>query len=1041
MGKLDYPTDKLQILFLTEEDDAETRAAIMAEQLPEHFQIVIVPDGEPRTKPRACNYGLLMATGDYLVIFDAEDKPDPLQLKKAVLAFANCGPELGCVQAKLNFYNPTQNILTRWFTAEYSAWFDTTLPGLQWANLSLPLGGTSNHFRTSTLTQLGAWDPFNVTEDCDLGLRMARYGYKTVVLASTTLEEANPAPKNWIRQRSRWIKGYMQTFLVHMRRPEQYLSPSRWRELFSLQLIVGARTSILLINPIMWALLIIYIFLRPFVEDTYHILFPGSILYMAVLCLIFGNLLYIYVHFTGSLKRGDYYLIKWTLAMPLYWAMGSIAAYKALYQLITKPHYWEKTSHGLHLPNTQEKKPAPPEAVIMNPLGSPQLAYGYAGNGAETPAESTRSSPRMAKYHATVSAMRTISMQPVNGAVDYSGVIALPNLGGKRGSGLRMSKYRTMSMAVQALTPSTPTNGKHQSAPMPTKVQSRISTARSSIISRILKDHWLLLTFATACVASIAALLYFFQNNQLLLYNDAFSHLAIARRVVDNVTPGAAQLGGIWLPLPHVAMLPFIWNDYLWHTGLAGSFVSMPCFIISAIYIFLSARRLTANNVASFIGTLAFILNPNILYLQTTALSELVFIATMTVSCYYFLAWAQDEKASQLMLTALAVFLATLARYDGWPLFIAFFGLIVIIGFLKRMSWQRIEAGLITFGAFGALGIALWFLWCALIFGDPLYFQRSEYSAQAQQQLIIASGQLFTYHNVIEALRYFGYGVIDTIGPALFVLGIIAVGLFILRRRFAPDALVALTLLVPTAFYVFSLYSGQAAFYVPQAVPANFSHQMFNLRYASVAVPPLAVFLATLAGTFKLGTPLRNRPLNLSLRAGLLRVNVLLQIVCIVIIAGQTVATAASGIITLQSGQFGDDCMPHHPIVNYLAAYYSGGTILGEDVVSNTNLPALIGPTAGIDFKNFIYEGSGKLWREAFRNPVPDADWLFLNPRDPNDKMMRKVDINTPEFMSTFILAAQDPDGLSLYHRGPLPTSPVHVLPANFGDEHDLCRH
>ena len=184
MQSLDYPPEKLQILFLTEANDAETRNAIRSLSLPPHFQILVVPDGKPRTKPRACNYGLMHARGSFVVIYDAEDIPDPLQLKKAVLTFAGHGSEVVCVQAKLNFYNIRQNLLTRWFTAEYSAWFDLILPGLQLAGFSLPLGGTSNHFRTAALRALGGWDAYNVTEDCDLGLRLSRYQMETVVLTS-----------------------------------------------------------------------------------------------------------------------------------------------------------------------------------------------------------------------------------------------------------------------------------------------------------------------------------------------------------------------------------------------------------------------------------------------------------------------------------------------------------------------------------------------------------------------------------------------------------------------------------------------------------------------------------------------------------------------------------------------------------------------------------------------------------------------------------------------------------------------------------------
>ncbi|HLZ61736.1 MAG TPA: glycosyltransferase [Ktedonosporobacter sp.] len=349
MQALDYPTDKLQILFLTEDDDNVTRNAIKTLHLPPHFEIVTVPDGQPRTKPRACNYGLLQATGDYVVIYDAEDVPDPLQLKKAVLTFANHNSEVACVQAKLNFYNAEQNMLTRWFTAEYSSWFDMTLPGLQSLGIPLPLGGTSNHFRTELLRQVGAWDPFNVTEDCDLGLRLSHFRLKTVVIDSTTYEEANSQLKNWIRQRSRWIKGYMQTYLVYMRRPLDYLRPGGLRDFLSLQFVIGGKTGVLLVNPLMWMLVALYLLFQSSVTPAYHVLYPAPVLYMASLCLIFGNFMYAYIHLVGCMKRGHYSIIKWALLMPIYWALGSAAAYMALYQLVFKPHYWEKTLHGLHL--------------------------------------------------------------------------------------------------------------------------------------------------------------------------------------------------------------------------------------------------------------------------------------------------------------------------------------------------------------------------------------------------------------------------------------------------------------------------------------------------------------------------------------------------------------------------------------------------------------------------------------------------------------------------------------------------------------------
>jgi cellulose synthase/poly-beta-1,6-N-acetylglucosamine synthase-like glycosyltransferase len=346
---LDYPPDKLQILFLTEENDAETRNAIRALSLPPHFQILVVPDGLPRTKPRACNYGLLHATGPFAVIYDAEDIPDPLQLKKAVLTFAGHGSDVVCVQAKLNFYNIRQNLLTRWFTAEYSTWFDVILPGLQQVGFSLPLGGTSNHFRTAALRALGGWDAYNVTEDCDLGLRLKRYRMSTVILDSTTLEEANSQVMNWLRQRSRWIKGYMQTYLVYMRHPLADLRKGGMCNLFSFQVVIGSGTALLFINPLMWVLLDLYIAFGRSAINIYHILFPGPILYLGAFCLIIGNFFYVYLYLLACMKRKQYHLLPWVLFMPCYWLLMSIAALYALFELLLKPHYWQKTVHGLHL--------------------------------------------------------------------------------------------------------------------------------------------------------------------------------------------------------------------------------------------------------------------------------------------------------------------------------------------------------------------------------------------------------------------------------------------------------------------------------------------------------------------------------------------------------------------------------------------------------------------------------------------------------------------------------------------------------------------
>jgi cellulose synthase/poly-beta-1,6-N-acetylglucosamine synthase-like glycosyltransferase len=356
LTRLDYPADSLQVLLLLEEDDVEGIQFARRMNLPSTFEVVVVSDGQPKTKPKACNYGLQVARGEYVVIFDAEDVPERDQLKKAVLGFEELPHKVACLQAPLNFYNPRQNVLTRLFTAEYSLWFDLILEGLQRLNGPIPLGGTSNHFRTEVLRGLGGWDPYNVTEDADLGIRLYKQGFRTGMLDSTTYEEANANVRNWIRQRSRWIKGYLQTLLVHTRGGWD-LPRTRDPNFLTFLLIVGAKALVNYINPLMWALTLSYFLLRNAIGKGIESLYPAPIFYTAVVTLVFGNLLFLYTFLLGSARRGNHDLIKYGLLAPFYWLMMSVAAAKALGQLIGRPHYWEKTVHGLHLATAGSSRP------------------------------------------------------------------------------------------------------------------------------------------------------------------------------------------------------------------------------------------------------------------------------------------------------------------------------------------------------------------------------------------------------------------------------------------------------------------------------------------------------------------------------------------------------------------------------------------------------------------------------------------------------------------------------------------------------------
>lgn len=342
--EMDYPLEKLDVKILLEEEDAVTYDAVRALRPPANFEIVRVPYSVPKTKPKACNYGLLFARGEYLTIYDAEDVPEKDQLRKVVAAFRK-GPEnMICVQAALNYFNSDQNLLTRMFTLEYSYWFDYMLPGIEALGMPIPLGGTSNHFRTEMLRLLGGWDPFNVTEDADLGIRASAHRMWVSTINSTTFEEANSHTGNWIRQRSRWIKGYMQTYLVHMRNPLRLFRTIGFMPFMGVQLLIGGTFMTFLINPILWLLFIFWILFRPLWMES---VFPLWILTLSTLNLIVGNAMGIYLNMLAVFRRRLFHLTFYSLVNPFYWVLHSIAAYKALSQLFTKPFYWEKTAHGL----------------------------------------------------------------------------------------------------------------------------------------------------------------------------------------------------------------------------------------------------------------------------------------------------------------------------------------------------------------------------------------------------------------------------------------------------------------------------------------------------------------------------------------------------------------------------------------------------------------------------------------------------------------------------------------------------------------------
>jgi glycosyltransferase XagB len=345
LRKLDYPAAKLDVIVLLEASDRQTRAAFARADVPGFVRIVTVPDTVPRTKPKALNYGLAFARGDYVTVYDAEDLPDPNQLRRAVAAFREAQAGVCCLQARLNIYNVRGSWLTRQFALEYSALFDAILPALARLGLPVPLGGTSNHFPRRVLQQLGGWDAHNVTEDADLGIRIARLGGRSAVLDSTTWEEAPPTLAIWTSQRTRWLKGWMLTYLVHMREPRRL-----WRDLgawgfFGFQVLMGGLILSALVHPLfyillVWALLAGELLHAP--EGTLH----TALLLLGAFNLAAGYGSAMALAAAAAYRRGWRWLVPHALLMPVYWLLISLAAYRALFQLVRAPYHWNKTPHA-----------------------------------------------------------------------------------------------------------------------------------------------------------------------------------------------------------------------------------------------------------------------------------------------------------------------------------------------------------------------------------------------------------------------------------------------------------------------------------------------------------------------------------------------------------------------------------------------------------------------------------------------------------------------------------------------------------------------
>jgi cellulose synthase/poly-beta-1,6-N-acetylglucosamine synthase-like glycosyltransferase len=355
LSRLTYPKSRLDVALVLEAGDKQTKDTLRNTELPAWMRVIEVPPGTVQTKPRAMNYAVKFCRGEIVGIYDAEDAPAPDQLERVVMAFQNAPPQVACVQAILDFYNARATWVSRGFAIEDASWFRVLLPGFTRMGFAVPLGGTSVFFRREALEKVKGWDAHNVTEDADLGIRLARYGYRTQLIDSVTREEANNRCWPWIKQRSRWIKGYMITYLVHMRHPSRLWHQLGARKFLGFHLIFLTSILQFTLAPMLWSFWLIAVGMSHPVTT----ILPDGILSLIVILFLSTELVSLLVGITAISLSPHTRLLPWVPTLSLYFPLGVAAAYKALYELIVNPFYWDKTMHGKSAPDANTNNNTP----------------------------------------------------------------------------------------------------------------------------------------------------------------------------------------------------------------------------------------------------------------------------------------------------------------------------------------------------------------------------------------------------------------------------------------------------------------------------------------------------------------------------------------------------------------------------------------------------------------------------------------------------------------------------------------------------------
>jgi hypothetical protein len=466
-------------------------------------------------------------------------------------------------------------------------------------------------------------------------------------------------------------------------------------------------------------------------------------------------------------------------------------------------------------------------------------------------------------------------------------------------------------------------------------------------------------------VFAVIATVISYRYNYIIAYGDAESHLNIAKRVVSSITPGFAQLGGIWLPLPHLLLIPLVYFQGLWRSGLAGSIISGASFIVGGIYLYKLVYLFTNKQLASFLAVLSYGLNPNILYMQTTPMTELPLIMFFILSTYFFCRFLYSESPVKniyyLVAASFFGFCATLTRYDGWFLVIIESLIIGLLYLSQPENRKELEGKLTLFITLAFFGIGFWLLWDYLILNDPLFFTNSSFSAKSQQQSWLSRGELPTYNNLTTSLAYYLVTSLRNIGIVMSFTSIAGLLFFIIDggKTFMKRILIVLLLFVPFIFYVITLYLGQSVIFIPDLTPETFEWRLFNVRYGIMMVPTAAFGVGYLSTKIK----------HLNLSYWIIGLFILLQAASFI--------TQQEKVITWDDGVVGLSHSKRADAEIWLKNNYDGGSVLLDDFartisIIRTNLP----------MDKVIYIGNKPYWEESLEEPEKYATWIVLQKHD-----------------------------------------------------------